>query len=174
MSTVAKQATEIAVNTVQKSVTYIANTMFQVFIRITSERHLGPGYITQNREIIENGLFVWLAEQTLEWACLEVFCPGIDQALERWDFQFSYVHTVQTELDRPPINGMTELCQKLRSLPTHAKYRIVVTTARGATEVPGWSPTKLRDLDESESQELEAWGYGNVSVKLTYKGGGKA
>ena len=60
MSTIVRQSTDVVVNITEKTITYIVNTMFQMFLRISCERKLGPAYITRNREIIENGLFVWL------------------------------------------------------------------------------------------------------------------
>jgi len=170
MSNTVRQSTEVAVSLTERTVTYVANTMFQMLLRISSERNLGPGYITRNREELENGLFVWVAEQTLQRAYLEVFLPGEDEALEQWEFQFTYKRT-SGAAEQPPLTELSQLCSELRSLPAKARYRVVVNTSSDASKVPGWEPTRLRNLKESNSQNLKAWSYGDVSVGLTYKGG---
>lgn len=169
MTTIVRQSTDVTVNVTQRTVTYVANTMFQMFLRITSARNLGPTYITKNRESIENGLFVWLAEHSLEQAYVEVFMPGEDTALERWDFAFTYTDSPDTGVRKPPVEELGNLCSKLQAIPEHAEYRIVVHTAPGSIKVPGWEPTSLRQISESDSQELQAWGYGNASVRLAYR-----
>ena len=171
MSTIVRQSTDVVVNITEKTITYIVNTMFQMFLRISCERKLGPAYITRNREIIENGLFVWLGEQTLQWAYLEVFLEGENEAIERWDFQFTYAHTIEKVVRQPPVNEIGQLCAKLKTLPARARYRVVVYTAPGASKVPGWEPTELRTLNESASESVQGWSYGNIEVGLTYKGG---
>jgi hypothetical protein len=171
MSSVTRQATDVVVNIAERSVVFITNTMFQMLLRITSERNLGPRYITDHREDLENGLFVWLAEQSLRSAYLEIFIEGEDRALERWDFQFTYKLNADTATKHPPVGELSKLCSKLESLPAEARYLVVVITAQDASKVPGWGPTKLRVLNESSSESLEAWEYGNISVGVTYRGG---
>lgn len=166
------QTTDVAVNVTERSVTYIANTVFQMLFRIANGRGLSPRYITENREVIENGLFTWLAEQSLQRACLEVYLPRARHALEQWEFEFSYVSDSVAGAEQPPIAELAELCARLKALPRRARYRVVVQTAPGATEVPGWEPTNLRSVGGSQSHELQAWGYGNIFAKVTFRGGG--
>ena len=81
MSTNVRQSTDVIVNVAERSVVYIANSLFQMFFRIAAERRLSPSYITEDREIIESGLFSWLGERSLQRAYLEVFLPGERSAL---------------------------------------------------------------------------------------------
>lgn len=165
-----RQSVGVTVNTAERSVTFVANTMFQVLFRIATGRGLSPDYITRNREVIENGLFTWLAEQTLQRAYLEVFLSGHSQAIERWEFEFTYIDTPEAGAKQPPVAELAELCGILKALPRRAEYRVVVQTSPGATKVPGWKSTNLRSMGRCQSQELQAWGYGNISTKVTFRG----
>jgi len=166
-----KQSTEVTVNLAERSVTYVSNTVFQLLFRITHRRGLRSAHITEDREIIENGLFTWLSEQTLLRACLEVFLPGDNKVLEQWEFRFNYTSGHGDGTKYPPVAELEEFCARLRSLPQRADYRIVTQTSPGATEVPGWELTEFRPIDRSQSQEFQAWGYGNITATLTFRGG---
>jgi hypothetical protein len=171
MSTHVSQREAVTVNVAERSVTYIANTMFQVLFRIVAGRGLSPQHMSENRESLENGLFTWLAEQTLLRAFLEVFIASSDEAIERWDFDFTYTSDPRQGTRQPPVDEINRLCGTLRALPAGTQYRIVVQTAPGATRVPGWEPTNLRHLDETRSASVEAWGHGPLSASLTYRQG---
>jgi len=171
MATRIRESTNIAVNVTERSVTYTANTLFQVFLRLVAFRELSPEYIIKDREIIENGLFAWLAEQTLEKVYLEVYTESGSEAIERWDFDIIYEASSNKKTRKPPLQQLEQITSKLKSLPDDTKYRIVVHTSPGAVKVPGWHPTELRQLNESQREEFNGWGYGNISVGFTYRGG---
>ena len=166
-----RQSATVQVNVTERSVTYITNTMFRMFLRIARACGLTPDYITSNREIIENGLFAWLAEATLLQAHLEVYFPGQGDALERWDFAFSYASTPGAGTHEPPVAEAERFCAALEALPPGASFRVVIQTAPGATEVPGWVPAQLRRLDETGNQAFEAWGLDGLSAAVTYRAG---
>jgi len=166
MSTIVRQATNVSVNVMERTATYVTNTVIQMLLRVAGARHLDVGYLAENREWIEQGLFVWLAEQTLQQAHLEVYMPGQDTAIERWDFAFTYANSGGSSSTPPPVAKLQELCAKLHALPQGVEYRIVVHIAREATKVPGWEPTELRQMNQASEQELEDWGHGNTAVRL--------
>jgi len=169
MSVIARQATNVTVSTVERTATYVTNTVVQGLLRIVGGRHLDAGYLAQNREVIEQGLFVWVAEQTLQEVHLEVYIPGQDAAIERWDFTFTYTNVGGSSPTSPPVAQLGEVCARLRDLPPGVEYRVVVYTAPGATKVPGWEPTELRQLNQAAEQHLEGWGHGTAAVRLTYR-----
>jgi hypothetical protein len=170
MNNITRQSTDIVVDTTQVTATYVMNTVLQAFLRICSSRRLGPNYINENREILENGLFAWIVEQTLKTAYLEVFIDRQKEAMERWDFTFTYENRPEKPSCKPPIQELNALCTRLKVLPAGTKYRVVVQTAPGAIQVPGWEPTKLRELTDSSSCEFSGWAYGNVGVDVKYRG----
>jgi hypothetical protein len=174
MNTTVRQSTNVTVNTIERSVTYTVNTVFQLVFRIANARGLKPDYVLRNREIIENGLFTWTSEQSLQEIFLEVYLPGDREAIERWDFQIHYQASASNEVTPPALEQLAQFCSKLEKLPARAEYCVVVQTSPGATDVPGWHPTKLRELHDNASTKLEGWGYGNVRVGFTYRGQTKA
>ncbi|MBM4030167.1 MAG: hypothetical protein FJ291_00085 [Planctomycetes bacterium] len=173
MSTVVRQSTGVEVNVTTRSVVYVANTLFQMVLRIIAGRGLPPTYITYNRDIIGDGFFVWLTERSLRTVYLEVAMPGGAQALERWDFTLGYGENEEDVPRNPPIDEVANLCARLAALPQGAEYRILVHTAPWATPVPGWVPSQLLPLNLSGSEQLRAWGYGGIAASVTYRGGGE-
>jgi hypothetical protein len=172
MSVRVNQSTQVNVNVTERSVTYMTNAVFQLFFRILRSRGLGPEYLLSNREVIDSGLFTWLSEQTLLKAFLEVYMPGRDEALERWDFTFDYSSRVRGDPAPPPVAEVEALCARIASLPRRAAYRVVVRTAPGATRVPGWAPTRLRLLAQSGGQAFTAYGLDGLSASLVFRSGG--
>ena len=117
MGVLLKQKVDVSVNVMEKSIIYMVNTLFNVMFRIINARGLRPDYITANREIIENGFFTWLAEQTLESLHLEIISPDGSRALERWDVSFDYSAEPNPEVRKPPVEEIAAIRNKLRSLP---------------------------------------------------------
>jgi len=65
MGTMVREKIDVGVNIVQRSITYMVNTTFQVLLEIIKRRNLRPDLLIRNRKVIEDGLFTWLAEQSL-------------------------------------------------------------------------------------------------------------
>lgn len=171
MSTVARQAEGVTVDVATRSVVYLVNTVLQILLRIASCRGLGPKYLGDHRDVINDGFFVWFGEGTLDKAHLEVFEPGETNASERWMFAFDYAVDAPASALQPPVAEVANLCATLDILPPGANYRVAVETACWASQVPGWEPTTLRALDRTRSDGLRAWGYGRVAAKVTHVGG---
>lgn len=171
MEAITKQKVEVSVNVMEKSVTYIANTLFQLAFRIVNARGLKPDFITQNRNALEDGFFTWLAEQSLESVHVEVTSLTGSEALERWDVTFDYSADPDPEVRKPPVEELAAVCNKLRRLPQGTRYRIVVKTKPGASKVPGWYETTFKPFTQAREEELPGWGYGHIGAKLFYRQG---
>ena len=171
METKTKQINQVGINIMEKSVTYISNTVFMLAFRIVHERGLSPEYINRFRKVIEDGLFTWLTEQKLRKLYIEIFTPGRDSAHERWDFEFVFYADPNEEVRKPPEEELEGIGKRLKKLPPGATYRIVAETDRGASKVPGWCPTTLWNLDIEFEKDFSGWGYGNIDGKLFYKKG---
>jgi hypothetical protein len=171
MATVTKQRVEVSVNVMEKSVTYMANTVFQLGYRIAKGRGLSPEYITRSRDILERGFFTWLAEQTLLSLHFEIISPEGAKALERWDVSFAYSASPNLEVRKPPVDEVERVCAKLRSLPPGTYYRVLVTTKPGASKVEGWNDASFLPFTQAKEQDLSGWGYGHIGAKLMYREG---
>jgi len=171
MGAITKQRVEVSVNVMERSVTYMANTLFQLAFKIARERGLPPDYITANRDILERGFFTWLAEQTLQSLHFEIVSPDSRKALERWDVSFDYSADPDPDVRKPPIEELASVCKKLRSLPHGTYYRILVTTKPGASKVEGWYDTSFMPFTASRKEALPGWGYGNIGANLWYREG---
>jgi len=171
MGAITKQRVQVSVNVMTKSVTYMANTLFQLAFRIAKERGLSPDYITANRDMLERAFFTWLAEQSLQSLHVEIVSPDGSRALERWDVSFDYSADPDPEVRKPPVEELARVCKKLRSLPRGTYYRILVQTKPGASKVAGWQQTAFKPFTATREQALSGWGYGHVGAKLWYREG---
>jgi hypothetical protein len=126
--------------------------------------------MARNHEIIERGFRTWLTEEKLQKVHFELYDPDSDHAYEVGVVSLEYIADPREEVVKPPIDELEKLFQKLRKLPPGAKFRVVVTTAPGASEVEGWYPTTLRPLLGGVKEDIEvgSHGFGHVSGKTRY------
>ena len=171
MGTLVSEKVDIGVNVLERSVTATANWVFQLALRVAKLRGLSPDSLIGKRQIIEDGLFTWLAEQTLEGISIEILDSKGEDAFERFDFEFTYRAEADLAVRNPNIAKLEEFCRTLRELPSGVEYRMVVSTASGATKVEGWYPYEFRPLHVDTEQLLSDHGFGNVGTKLIYRGG---
>ena len=61
----------------------------------------------------------------------------------------------------------------LKKLPKDAKFSIIVKNAPGASEVPGWVPSKFKSHIGGVSQEIEVGdedhGFGHIKGRVVYR-----
>ena len=153
MSTMTDQKVDVRVDVFTKSVTYIVNCIFQVFLRISNLRDLPAKYIITNRSIIENGLFCWNSERSLKSGHLEIISPDGSRVLERWDISLSYSDSPNEEVKKPPVDQIADFCKNLKKLPKLKRKKvprksnlpkncIVIQTIRlSPGSVLAWLPT---------------------------------
>ncbi|MBI2858128.1 MAG: hypothetical protein HYX90_03520 [Chloroflexi bacterium] len=164
---------KVGVNLLEKSVTFMANTLLQMGYRIEHSRGLKPGYMSANHQVIEAGLRTWLAEQKLLSLHFQILDPQADAALEEWETVIEYTANPREELRKPPVEQLEGLTARLRSLPSSARFRLFVRLAPDASEVPGWVPGGLSPLQGSVSEDTEVGehGFGHVWGKTRYRSG---
>jgi hypothetical protein len=170
-STAQAQASKINVNVLTMTATYITNNVFNLLFRIINERGLTVDYINDNRKIIEDGLFTWVSEQSLNKLSLEVFQDGQEAALEKYNFDFRYSADPTDQAIPAPLKSLQELSKTLKGLPSNTKYRVVVSLKDGASTVPGWSETEEKDINVTKEAKVGGFGFGYAEVILTYQGG---
>jgi len=161
----------VGVNIVEKSVTYVSNTVIQLLFRIAHKRGLDPSYIQGNLDVIEKGLRTWLSEQKLRALLLQVFVADKDDALENWETMFEYYADPKEEVRKPPVQEIEKACEGLAKLPPGATYRIFASLDPDATEVDGWVPGTPKSLVAALEKVFEDWGFGQVGAKVRYQGG---
>lgn len=171
MSTMTDQKVDVNVNVMEKSITYISNSLFQLFLRITNGRNLPPDYITSNRDILEKGFFTWCSEQSLKSVHLEIISPDSARAVERWDIALSYSSDPDSEVKKTPVSQIADVCKKLKGLPRGSQYRILVQTEPWASRVNGWSETSFKPFKEKSMKNFSGFGYGHIHGKLYYREG---
>ena len=102
----------------------------------------------------------------------ELFDPQLDAAYEHGKVSLTYTADPNEKVVKPPIEQLESLFQKLEKLPSGAKFRVVVHTAPGASDVPGWQPTQLRELKGGVAQAIEVgdeeYGFGRIKGKVVY------
>lgn len=165
---------KLEVNILQKSIVYMTNTLLQLGYRIEHGRGVAGGYMARYHEVIERGFRTWLTEEKLQVVHFEVFDRRSDKAYEVGQVSLEYTADPNEEdlvVKKPPIEQLETLFKRLRQLPPGAQFRVVATTAPGASEVVGWYPTTLRPLLGGVKEDIdigEGHGYGNVRGKTRY------
>jgi hypothetical protein len=165
MAVLTKQRVEVSVNVMEKSVTYMANTLFQMAFRVAKDRGLPAELIVRNRDSLERGFFTWLAEQSLLSLHFEIVAPDGSKALERWDVSFDYSADPDLEVRKPPVEEIGDVCRRLRALPPGTWYRLIVHTKPDASKVDGWTPTTFKPFTASREEALPGWGFGHIGGK---------
>ena len=171
MGTASRQIVITGVTVMEKTIAHVTNGLLRAFFGIVLGRKLDVNYLHTNMEILERGLRKWLEEKALQQVFVEVFLPGQDYAIERWDFEIGHRTEGPVKPTVPSSEQLQGFCAMLANLPARAQYRVVARTAAGATAVPGWGPTELLNTKDTVSTTLKGWQYGGTAVDLAYEGG---
>jgi hypothetical protein len=160
-------------NLVEKSVTYMANTLLQMGYRIEHGRVPGSRYMSRTHQIILIGFTTWLAEEKLLDITFEIYDPQSDKAYEVGVVEMEYLADPNEEnVVKPPIEQLEALFTRLQKLPDGAQFRVVVNTAPGASEVEGWYPTTLKELMGGVKEDIDvgdSHGFGPIKGKTRYR-----
>jgi hypothetical protein len=162
-------STFVVVNTYTHSVTYVADKMLHSLHQIIRESGLNPEKLTDDWKTLQRGISTWLASRHLESVTLEVFDPGTDTLIGRWDFEIYYgtagdgAMWVNTEDIKYHI-------RKAGHWPSLCDYRIITSTKSGRPEVSGWSSTMFRSTEGFVRQSIGTTidGNGHISAGTAY------
>ena len=166
VTTIAK----VQVDLVTASITYTINMVFKVLLEVARERGLSSTYLMDRHKSIEDALYIWMSENSLLKIFLEVSLPHSDEALEMFELTFEYVTDGDKEVEKPNVEKLREFCRQLQALPPGAEYRTVVRTEEWASDVPGWEPTQLKELDADTETSVASFGYGAIGTTMVYRG----
>ena len=147
-------STFVAVNTYTHSVTYVADNVLRSLQDIVRLSGLDPGQISDEWEVLERGIRVWMGSQHLEAIVLEVYNPHTSALIGRWDIEIGYGWSDDDGRFWVDTEQIKLAILKAGVWPSQSKYRVVCTTKAGRAAVAGWSSTSLRSTEGMIRQSL--------------------
>jgi hypothetical protein len=156
-----------------QSAVFASNCIIQVGFRVEAGRTDGGRYMIDNADDIEKAIKIWLREHTLQAVVLELYSPATGTSYEECRVEIDYLADPKTEATKTPITQLEELMQQLGKLPPDVAFGFVVIVSPGATKVPGWEPTTVRDLQDGLKEEHTigdgAHGFGHIDSRIIYR-----
>lgn len=143
------------------TVTYVTTKMLLTLKEIIREIGLDPTRFTGRWSSYELAISTWLDSRHLHRVMLEVYDPGTDALVTRWDMDVVYasigegVLWVDTAAVRYAI-------AKAGFVASACRYEVILHTAPGSPDVVGWGPCTLRSTQ----------GFRRYSVGATVGGNG--
>ncbi|MBI1744517.1 hypothetical protein HYR54_15830 [Candidatus Acetothermia bacterium] len=149
MATQVQTKVRAIVKTLGMSVTHTVTETIHAWLRITGGLDLDTNMLINGRDSIEKVLKTWITSRHLKAVFLEVYHPGSNQCVARFDLVYSYDPTCSNEAGGYTIkmDSIDEVVKQLKSKVQGAIYRIIVDLAENAPQVPGWTPTQPLSTD---------------------------
>jgi Bacterial HORMA domain 2 len=161
--------TTVAVNTYAHSVTYVAENILRSLQDIIRESGLSPSKIADDWIVLERGLRTWLTTRHLERVVLEVYEPGTDELVNRWDIEIFYSSFDGDGDFWIDTDQIKFYIRKAGLWPSECEYRIVATNKTGRPDVLGWSSITLRSTDGLIRQSIGTTiGTSGISAGASY------
>lgn len=139
-------STFVAVNTYTYSITYLAEKLLLSLKDVIRETGLDPAKLTDDWEVLQDGISTWLGTRDLETVHLEIYDLKDDSLVLRWDLEIVY--------DAYSDGGMWVDTDDLRyhilkagRAPLKCKYSVKVHTKNGRPDVDGWYRCSFRSTD---------------------------
>ena len=163
----------VGVNLLEKAITYTVNVLFQLGYRLEGGRGLsGGGYMSRLHDVLERGFTTWVAEQKLLFVRFELYSSQSNKAYEYVQVDLTYLADPIERVVKAPVEQLEGIMKKLKTLPSDAKFNVIVKTAPGASDVPGWSRAEFKELIGGVAEEIvvgdEEHGFGHVTGKVVY------
>ena len=164
---------QVVVNLFEKTINFTVNILLQLAYRVEGGRGLSTeGYMSNRHESIERGFRTWVTEQKLLFVRFQIYDPKSNEAYEIVQVDLKYLDDPIEKVVKPPVDPLEALMKQLKKLPSDAKFSVIVRNEEGASEVPGWSPAKFKDLIGGVSKEIvvgdEEHGFGHVTGRVVY------
>ena len=171
MAVLVKDSVQVDTNIVLKAVTMVVNCVMQLLLEIVYQRKLDPAYLLGLRKLLEDSMYIWLHERTLEGVLLEVSLPESQNALENWEVVFAYSDDPDATVKRAPSEELKRFSETLKGLPPGSAYRVLVRVAPGAKVVPGWASATRKNINPTVEKHFGQFGYGTINGQLRYTAG---
>ena len=141
-------STLVFVNTYTHSVTFVTDKMLTSLKRVIFWIGLDVGKLTSNWENLHRGIRTWLGTKDLKTIVLEVYRPGSQAFVNRWDFDVEYGYDSGDDgtmwVDTDAIRNAIKKCG---FDPAGCDYEIIAVTKPGRPDVLGWGAATLRSTD---------------------------
>jgi hypothetical protein len=150
------------------TVTYVTTKMLLLLKEIIREIGLDPSNFVNDWDSNERAVSTWLASRHLERVTLEVYDPGNDALVTRWDIDVLYASVGDGSLwvDTAAIRYAI---LKAGLVPSACRYDIKVKNKQGRPDVQGWGPCDFRSTDGFKRHTLGATVGGNgLSAQPAY------
>ena len=171
MGVLVRNNLQVETNILTQSMNMAVNSVMELLLEIIFLRMLDPADFMSRRKGLEDALYVWLHERTLQRAIFEVSLPESSDALEHFEVAFTYSDTPDSQVKRAQIDELKHFCQTLNSLPPGSSYDIIVCLTPGAKEVSGWVVGKEKPINPTVEKQFGTFGYGAIAGELRYRGG---
>jgi hypothetical protein len=141
-------STLVFVNTYTHSVTFVTDKMLISLKRIIFWIGLDPAKLTSDWGLLELGIRTWLDTKDLQTVVLEVYRPGSQTLVNRWDFGIEYGFGSGDDgtmwVDPEAIRNAIKKCG---FDPAGCDYRIIAVTKPSRPDVVGWGLATLFSTD---------------------------
>lgn len=169
MTTSTATKTQAQVATWTHTATHLSDAIMGSLSTILATLQLDLTKLTGSWSLYQNGIRVWLAEESLEAVVLE--CTGPDNVL-RAVFEFPAKYSTDVAGDAKFVHDHATLAAymaKLKQLPSGCSYRILITYRRTPTALAGWSNTSRLSTDGMKARVFGTVAAGpHASANLRY------
>lgn len=170
---------EIGVKTYEQTYNYAVNKSIETMVKYLNQRGLDVSKLADQRELLERGIYAWMAGRHIKKIKVEVYNQSSGQLIERFDIGFE----VQ---DPEDVSGQTEEKMKNKDFdyywsevqqaiadydapPEGADYRFLVTVGPNSDgqdppDIEGWGTAPPKDDSHLNKQEYgDLIDTGNIS-----------
>ena len=140
-------SSSVSVYSYAHSVTYVAGQMLRSLKVIIVAIGLDPLKLTNQWDVIEGGLKVWMNSRHLERVRLEIYDPRTDDFVGGWDFTIDYGYGTDEGEMWADVEQIRSAILKCGTFPSRCEYRILITNKQNYPDVAGWSTASARSTD---------------------------
>lgn len=148
--------TAVAAYSYAHSVTYVADNVLKSLKDIIRLSGLNPERFAQHWPTYTLGVKTWLETGDLQEVLLEIYEPGTNALITRWDIRIAYGAVSGDGAFWTDTDQLKYAILKAGVLPSVARYDLILITRSGRPAVAGWSTTTLRSTGGMVRQSLGA------------------
>lgn len=142
------------------TVTHVTTKMLLTLKEIIREVGLDPARFTDDWGSNERAISTWLASRDLQRVTLEIYNPGTNKLVARWDMDVVYA-TVGDGCLWVDTDAVRYAIAKAGLVPAWCRYSVKLTTSFPRPDVDGWRPCEFRSTEGFKRYSLGATIGGN-------------
>ncbi|WP_018229297.1 hypothetical protein [Methyloversatilis universalis] len=146
--------TAVATYSYTHSVTYVADNILKSLKDIIRLSGLDPDHFADRWASNLRAVKTWLDSGHLERVVLEVYDPGNDKLIIRWDVDVIYTWAAGDGSFWTDTDQLKYAIRKAGVVPSQAKYSLLLQNKPGRPDVEGWAPASYRNTDGMVKQSL--------------------